>query len=203
MASKSRASKQAAAEVEQDWRTFPRLPGTHLSWCRRKWRTWDLVSGQGAVWATIRHAGGVYGVGSEHLNVEVKGRSFEMTRQCWTGQPDYSARELTDSTGTSVLRRSGSHFHWHAGSVVWLLDGGTFTFPVVGRTNKALMSAVDESGVSVIRYRLVTVRLAHIASNFGYGRMKVEIVVSPQVSIPRIELLVAVTYAILPCVLSI
>jgi hypothetical protein len=68
------------AEAERPWRAFPDAPGTHLSWRRVKWRTWNLVSPGSPVWATVRLNGGEHGFGSERCLIEVKGRAFEMTR---------------------------------------------------------------------------------------------------------------------------
>jgi hypothetical protein len=188
------------AEVERQWRTFPDAPGTHLSWRRVKGRAWELVSHRGSVWATLRLKGGGFGSGSERCSIEVKGRTFEMTRGAWGGgTTDYGRRDLVNSAGDAVLRRSSMHFDRIDDARVWLLDHGTFTFPVTGPYPFALMSAVDESGNTVIRYRLRAARFARIATNWGYGRMKVEIVINPQaLSIPMIELLAAVTSEFLP-----
>jgi hypothetical protein len=187
------------AEYKRQWLAFPNVPGTRLSWRRVKWRTWELVPRSGSVWATLHLEGGSF-VGPERCVITVKDQKFEMLGGSWgVGKADQSDRHLVSSKGTSVLQRSGVHFGRAAGTSVRLSHQGVYTFPVTGQFNTGLMSAVDRAGNTLIRYRLHVVRLAQAAIGFGYGRMKVEMMVSPEaLSIQRIELLAAVTSELLP-----
>ena len=56
----------------------------------------------------------------------------------------------------SVLRTEGLHFSYKAGTRVTLSDQRSFALPVSGRNqNTAVMSAVDDSGHTLLLYRLV------------------------------------------------
>ncbi len=115
------------------------------------------------------------------------------------GKADQSDRHHVSPTGTSVLQRSGTPFGRVAATSVRLSGQGVYTFPVTGHFDTGLMSAVDRAGNTLIRYRLHVVRFAQAAIGFGYGRMKVEMMVSPEaMSIQKIELLAAATSELLP-----
>jgi hypothetical protein len=191
--------KEMRADEKRQWLALPHAPGTHLSWRRVKWRTWDLVSQGGSQWATLHLEGGSY-VGPERCVITVKGQTFEMRGGGWgIGKADRADRDLVDAKGISVLQRSGVHFGGVAGTSVRLSHQGVYTFPVTGHFHTGLMSAVDRAGKTMIRYRLHVVRLARTAVGFGYGRMRVDMMVSPQaMAIPRIELLAAATSELLP-----
>jgi hypothetical protein len=191
--------KEMMAKYKRQWLAFPNAPGTRLSWRRVKWRTWELAPESGSAWATLRLEGGSF-VGPERCVITVKDQKFEMQGGTWgVRTTDQSDRHLVSSTGTSVLQRSGVHFGRSAGTSVRLSHQGVYTFPVTGHFNTGLMSAVDRAGNTLIRYRLHVVRPAQAVIGFGYGRMKVEMMVSPEaLSIQNIELLAAATSELLP-----
>lgn len=72
-------------------------------------------------------------------------------------------RELVDETGTPILYSSGSHFalneggpHSVAGASISFPGQRWLRFPVRGtRRADAIMTAVDEAGNSVVRYRII------------------------------------------------
>jgi hypothetical protein len=188
-----------ASDEKRQWLAFPHAPGTRLTWRRVKWRTWELRAHGGSVWATLHREGGSF-VGPKRSVITVQGQTYEMTGGGWgIGKSDRSQRNLVDSTGASVLQRSGVHFGGVAGTSIRLTRQGVYTFPVTGRFGTGLMSAVDRAGNTLIRYRLHVAPVARAAVGSGYGRMKVEMLVSPQArSIPRIELLAAASSELLP-----
>ena len=61
--------------------------------------------------------------------------------------------ELVDRTGTPVLYTSGQHFDRHAGAVITFPDRRRLLFPVRGEKKNAIMTAVDQAGNKVARYR--------------------------------------------------
>ena len=46
--------KIKADECKLAWDRFPGLPGSHLRWCHKSWKSWSLVSLDGSVWATVQ-----------------------------------------------------------------------------------------------------------------------------------------------------
>jgi DivIVA domain-containing protein len=62
--------------------------------------------------------------------------------------------ELLDETGTPILYTSGMNFDLHAGAVLMFPDQRRLRFPVRGtQRNVAIMTAVDQAGNRVARYR--------------------------------------------------
>jgi hypothetical protein len=76
-------------------------------------------------------------------------------------------RELVDEAGMPILYTSGSNLYWRASACITFPDGQWLRFPVRGthRMN-AIMTAVDQAGNRVARYRIL-------------GRGSVEITVNP------------------------
>jgi DivIVA domain-containing protein len=64
-------------------------------------------------------------------------------------------RELVDEMGNPILYTSGEHFNWRAWACVSFPDGRWLRFPVRGtRRANAIMTAVDQAGNKVARYRI-------------------------------------------------
>lgn len=84
------------------------------------------------------------------------------------------SRKLVDKTETPILYTSGKNFQRSAKARISFPDGRSLRFPVRGtyRPN-AIMTAVDEAGNSVARYRIIRFTMG------GLGRHNVEIAVHP------------------------
>jgi hypothetical protein len=77
------------------------------------------------------------------------------------GQPadpagrDYSLRQLLDETGTPVLYQGGAHIGRFPGAYIKFPGQRWLRFPVLGtKPGNAIMTAVDQDGNNVARYRL-------------------------------------------------
>ena len=165
-------SRQEYADV---WRDFGQQPGTCLSsvWAgamRHELRT----AGQQTV-AAVR-----YSYAQPFATLNAGGRTFtwkRVTRSSWPGiaetisrdqpgapahtlkrQPDnkdFHLRQLLDETGTPVLYTGGTHLDRSAGAYVKFPGQRWLRFPVRGfRRANAIMTAVDQAGNKVARYRL-------------------------------------------------
>jgi hypothetical protein len=65
-------------------------------------------------------------------------------------------RELVDETGLPLLRVSGTNFNHRALAIITFPDQRSMWFPVRGSGyQNAIMTAVDEAGRSVARYRII------------------------------------------------
>jgi hypothetical protein len=203
--------------VEDDWARFPNLPGTHLSLHRAGRQSLELVTQDGSVWAScdghrftdaksVVHAGGrTY----RWLQVS-KAPKRDLALKA-IGAVMYRAddsRDVVDSaTNEQALRVTGHHFKRRANTYVTLPDHTTIKLPVRGRTSRnGIMSAVADSGTHLVEYRVNYSRSSRafagsrvIRNPFLNPNELVDIAVSPAaLSIPAIELLVAVTCECLP-----
>jgi len=105
------------------------------------------------------------------------------------------SRKLVDKTGTPILYTSGMNFERRAQASISFPDGRSLRFPVRGthRAN-AIMTAVDESGNSVARYRMIRF------STGGSSRKSVEVAVHPSRELTG-ELMLAIMISA-PCLRS-
>lgn len=164
----------AKAELEKHWEGFDRLAGTHLSWYRTGTRKWDLATRSGEVLAS-----------ADSSRFTVGGATYE------TRVEDH-AKWLVDEAGTPVLHFEGRHFEGKADTKVRLRDQSMLSFPVIGRWNRAIMSAIDESGDTLVQYRLGPP--THGLPIKSYSLRRVDSVVTPSATeVPDISLIVATT----------
>jgi hypothetical protein len=179
-----------SAENKKEWLAFPGLPGTHLTWRKGRSGSWELVSGDGAVWAS-RHG----------RSVTAAGKSYEV-RDVWEGgkRPRLSSRwerrELVDSSGVVVLGWTGTHFKGIAKTVL-SLGGINYEFPIRGSMyrTKTVMSAVEIGGPGhcLARFRLTCGWYRAANSWRYYPPRSVEVVVSPNsLSASQMALVIAV-----------
>jgi DivIVA domain-containing protein len=181
-------------EYAYAWRDFGQRPGTRLSSLRAGAMRRELRTAEQQTVATLR-----YRLLSETLSAS--GRTFiwkrvadladkpafreraEPISRDRPGAPvhalerqtdeDYSyLRQLLDETGTPVLYTGGRHFDRRAGAYIKFPGRRWLRFPVRGtRSADAIMTAVDEGGNKIARYRL--------ALNETGWRKIVEITVHP------------------------
>lgn len=209
----SRRAKKAALELEpavkEEWVKFPNLPGTHLS-IHRVGRSLELVDKDRSVWASCDNRSFTNTKSAVHAGDRTY-KWLQVSRErkshmAWKAigaiikRPDDS-RDLVDAgTGELVLQVTGYHFSRRANTYVTLPDQTTITLPVRGLSPKtAIMSAIDDSGGTLVECRLnYSSRKSQVFANpnvFVNSNDVVEIVVSPTgLSIPTIDLVVAVTY---------
>jgi hypothetical protein len=124
-----------AGECRKAWRDFDELPGVHLrlEWtgmARRELRTEEQQTIACRRWAWRP----VY---------SVRGRSFAVR-----------GNKLLDEAKIPILYVRGKHFNWVAGAEIRIPDQGRLRFPVRATDGaNAVMTAVDEAGNRVARYR--------------------------------------------------
>jgi DivIVA domain-containing protein len=83
----------------------------------------------------------------------LKRQTDELKRQ--TDKRDPLLRQLLDETGTPILYTGGAHFDHIAGTYIKFPGQRWLRFPVRGTTRAdAIMTAVDQAGNKVARYRL-------------------------------------------------
>jgi DivIVA domain-containing protein len=170
-------SKQECADA---WRDFDRQPGTRLSWVRtgplrRELRTADqqtMASSRDGLSTTLTAGGRTFTmkrvsrsswpdiattIGPAHSIEAVHMRKRQADNQ--TGKRPSSLKQLLDETGIPILYRGGRHFSHAAGGYIKFPGQRWLRFPVrgTGRSN-AIMTAVDQAGNKVARYRLIRYR---------------------------------------------
>ena len=160
-------SPQKYAEA---WRDFQQPPGTRLSWVstgalRRELRTTDLRTV-----AAVRYG--------RAKTLSIGGRTYTfkiVTRFSWRGiagtispdqpgipahtlKPQTSDRprsQLLDETGRPILYTARQHYDHRARGYIKFPGQRWLRFPVRGtETRNAIMTAVDQAGNKVARYRL-------------------------------------------------
>ncbi len=112
--------------------------------------TWRPVTGSS--WPDIA------GVAARHAQDLQRGRFLDMASlPRWdVRRAEVKPRELVDETGTPILYTSGVHVLQQAYACITFDERRWLWFPVRGtwRTN-AIMTAVDQAGNSIARYRLI------------------------------------------------
>lgn len=182
-----RERRVAKAELEARWAAFDHLVGTHLSWHKAGRGRWELATRSGEVWASVR-SGQLF---IDDENYEERSVGAHRLDGDWSGIIDKTVW-VVDSSDDPVLRFEGRHFERRAYTKVILRDQSMLRFPVTGRWNKAFMSAVDESGNTLIHYRLGPP--THGLPIVSDSLRRIEAVVTPAAHrIPEIPLIVAAT----------
>ena len=190
---KRAARKRLSEELAAAWHNFPNLRGQHLSMRRAGRGSWELVNdSSGAVGARCEHKTSLR---VPHMVIS-EGRTY-VWRQVGRKKLLAGSRtmDLVDvATNAPVLRMSGLHFNYRAGTRLTLVGQRELRFPVKGHSWRALMSAIDESGNSLIEYRRVPSKRRSLFDHYA----RTEAVIDPTaLTIPHIELLVAVSSPLL------
>jgi DivIVA domain-containing protein len=181
------------------WKDFGQLPGVHLRWGwvgggRNELRTAEEEA-IASLQDDIRHTS------SELMTASISGRSFSLRRTDPAGssspgiaeitarsfrnkrghfaeakhsrqQPYMRIDELADEAGAPILYVSGANFAGRAGACITFPDQRWLRFLVRGTSPAAIMTALDQAGNSVARYRI-------IKKGFKRGQNSVEITVRP------------------------
>ncbi len=179
--------RSLAAANELEWLAFPALEGTHLSWKKGRAVGWDLVSADGAIWATRRGS-----------SIVASGQNYEIQAIFKNKRRNYiydrhDRQELVDAAGSVELNWTGAHYAGRARTVLSL--GGTdYEFPIRGGKYKAkiVMPAVEIGGSAqpIARFRLTC---GWYRAAQGRSPRPVEVVVSPDsISTDQMGLVIAV-----------
>ncbi len=180
-----RPSQRVAAPSRQEckdaWRDFGQQPGTRLSWVRTGARRRELrTAGQQTV-ASLRNgrpttlsAGGrtftwkrapsssLPGI-AETISRDRPGEAAHMIGQA--PEKDPWLWQLLDETGTPILYHG---YYWGAGDYIKFPGRRWLWFPVRGtKRANAIMTAVDQAGNKVARYRLVRNKIVEITVHPG------------------------------------
>jgi DivIVA domain-containing protein len=174
-----RITAPSKQEYAGAWRDFGHQPGTRLSWVRTGAGRRELrAADQRAV------ASGRFGLLDQPKTLTAGGRTFtwkRVTQSSWpgiadtisrdrpgipkhilyseAGKKDSDLRQLRDETGTPILYARGGHPERFAYGYIKFPGQRWLRFPVRG-TNWAdtIMTAVDQEGNKVARYRLIRYR---------------------------------------------
>ena len=162
------------------WRNFGQLPGTHLWWGRAGMFRKALYTEEQQILASV------WGSSLEIVSPKVSagGRSFTFTSRArhhenppktWTRAQFGRWVGLVDETGIPVLYTNGNNFGGRASASIMFPDQRWLRFLVRGTQKaNAIMTAVDQAGNRVARYRLADKR----KTLFGLSS-SVEIAVNP------------------------
>lgn len=172
--SRHAVQQRYAQERWKEWDEFDQQPGTYLllEWvtiARRELRSADQQT-IGSV--TYRWYDPI--VGNANIS-EIGGYfSLNLDRFVLKSTGYAQSRQLVDMMGTPVFYTSGMNFEHLAKASVSFPDGRSLRFPVQGTSRaNAIMTAVDEVGNSVARYRIVPF------STGSLGRKNIQIAVHP------------------------
>jgi len=188
-----RVAKPSKQAYKDAWDDFARQPGTRLSWVRTGARRNELrtaeqqpiassgpgrpaaltAGGRTFTWIRVTKSswpGIATTISPEYPYAAAHMRKRQAENQ--TGDNNPRMYQLRDETGIPVLYTAGRHINRSAGGYIKLPGQRWLRFPVRGtsRTN-AIMTAVDQEGNKVARYRLI-----HYGSSL---RRSTEITVHP------------------------
>jgi DivIVA domain-containing protein len=171
-----RVARPSDQEYADAWDDFARQPGTRLSWVRTgalrdELRTADqraVASGRRGLPATLTAGGRTFTmkrvtqsswpgfartISREYPHAAAHMRKGQDEHQ--THSKDHLLKQLRDETGTPILYTAGQHFGGSAGGYIKFPGQRWLRFPVRGtRRANAIMTAVDQAGNKIARYRL-------------------------------------------------
>jgi DivIVA domain-containing protein len=181
-----RIAAPSELECADAWRDFDQQPGTRLSSVaagavRRELRTAEQQTIASVRPTTVAAGGRTFtwrwvtqsswpGI-AETISRDRPGAPAHMLNR-QAGNWDPSLQQLLDETGIAVLYTTGGHSNRAADGYIKFPGHRWLRFPVRGtRWANAIMTAVDQAGTKVARYRLAPTRTG--------VRMRVEITVHP------------------------
>jgi DivIVA domain-containing protein len=177
-------TEPSSEEYADDWRDFDRQPGTRLSWEQTGKKQREVRTSDQQAIASVNYARWTVS-GLKNRTLSAGGRTFiikPVQADTWPRAAKIisrdrpiaahmllrhtdemyssSLRELLDETGKPVLYKGGWHSPYYAGSYIKFPDQRWLRFPVrgTGREN-AIMTAVDQAGNKVARYRFTGARI--------------------------------------------
>jgi hypothetical protein len=149
----------------------------------------DLLDPNGRVWASVDCPSWYTDHGAV---INAHGRRYRVRR---IGKSKDLVRDLVDiATDATVMTMTGTHYADRATTRLRMADGLSLTFPVTGSRTRATMSAVNEAGDRLIRYRVNKPRRGIWAIGPVLDLIPVEVAVADGAeTIPNLALLIAVT----------
>jgi DivIVA domain-containing protein len=172
------------ASFEEAWRDFGQLPGTRLWWTAGRWLA-ELRTAEPQPLASVRgsflsrYLGGTASTSGTRFTYErrpVQERT-EPDPETWGRRSGTVHRwfRLVDETGTPILYEMRA-----ACACIKFPDQRWLRFLVRGRRPaNAIMTAVDQAGNSVARYRLIDKDSAPLRTTRLYSPRPVEIIMHP------------------------
>jgi hypothetical protein len=184
------------SRCENAWRDFGQVPGTRLWWGKAARGLTELRTAEQQTLASVRR------IWSETFSAG--GRSFTLQRPSGSSSPAVAellaravraeaghyaentrirnvlrgVRGLADETGTPILYTAGSNYNGRACACVLFPDLRWLRFLVRGsRQDNAIMTAVDQAGNRVARYRKIDKSGRQVKPG---SRSSVEIIVHPR-----------------------
>ena len=149
MSARSDARRLARTDDMGTWLAFPELAGTHLTWRRAGMFSVDLLDPTGHTWVSVKCPPSYSRRGAV---INAHGRTYE-TRTI--GRSKDQCTELVDTrNNATMMTMTGIHYAGTTSTRVHTPDGLSLTFPVKGSESTATMSAVDDAGHWLIRYRV-------------------------------------------------
>jgi DivIVA domain-containing protein len=201
-------------EYADAWRDFGQQPGTRLWWVRTGAMCRELRTADQQTLASFRYATAWAASPSFNGNHTLSsgGRTFTLKRVTRSASPgiaeiitrdrlgaahsmrqklydrDSPMRQLLDETGIAVLYRGGKHVERESGSYIKFPGQRWLRFPVRGteRAN-AIMTAVDQAGSKVARYRFAGTRKTIEIAVHPDHRLTQELTLAIAVSAPWID----------------
>jgi hypothetical protein len=178
--------KEQAIAAREAYEAFPDLRGIHAHWQRTEGerRSLELVDRDGDLLARHRVFKGLIIVG-EHV--------FKLTPRF-----RYPTREVIDlETGAPIFRTEGRHAYQKANMTIHFPDGRGYSLPVQGVSKgNAVMTALDETGSEVVKFR--SVRVPRPRFGRWFPREKDEVVVLGDEKVLTRELICLIAVARIP-----
>jgi hypothetical protein len=181
--SRRRSRANFARQCDRTWLDFDQLPGTRL-WCGRLGKLKKtLCTEDQQLLASVRGAwkGEVVSVGGRNFTSTQLAKHKATPQKTWSSPPNRSWWTLMDEAETPVLYKGfWWNYDWRALSTILFPDQRWLRFLVRGTWEpNAVMTAVDQAGNNVARYRL-NYKDLRVGQEKLRGKPKlVEIVVHP------------------------
>ena len=174
---RSRTRKDFALDCAAAWRDFGQVPGTRLTWVRTGANRRELQTSDRQTLVSFRR--GLVSAGGRSLKVrDVRKADWPSAARTFNLSPisrDQGASQVVDEAGLPILYNGGRNFNRSAGAYIKFSDQRLLRFPVRGTDRgNAIMTAVDQAGNMVARYRRLPVK------PWWDGKGTVEITVHPE-----------------------
>ena len=182
------------ADARRQWRDFPSLPGSHLTWRRQPNRHWVLSDSENNALVTLGLGRWPHRPVRNLQGPRIAPSGADTIGQTYSFRGHGPGQELLDEVGESVMRWPKGQ--GRKGAPISTVDLGQRTLElgvIGGSLAKAVMSATDQAGATVVSYRYAPSRFSSLLAGFGY-RWRIEMVISPGGrSVPGVELFAALT----------
>jgi DivIVA domain-containing protein len=146
--------KYLSEDCANAWRDFGQQPGMHLRWGQVAARRYELRTPERQTIASYHHGSSTDVRWPERATLGTGGRNFALQAPPARSLSPADV-EIFDETGTLFFDVSGRNFETRARARVTFPRRRWLKFPVRGtQAANAIMTAVDEAGNKVVRYRI-------------------------------------------------